>query len=99
VLSIGLSYRLYIYVCIVGGLWLDAYKTDWRRFWTTVKAKFHYAIWSHTGSKLVADLQLALDDRPNFCSLQVCDQLRTGLRPDSVMEFGLYHESYTIENG
>jgi len=29
-----------------------------------------------------------LDDRPNFGSLQVCDQLRTCLRPDSVMEFG-----------
>ena len=28
-------------------------------------------------------------DRPNFCSLQVCDQLRTSLRPDSVMEFGM----------
>jgi len=55
-----------------------------------VKAKFHYAIWSQTGSKLVADLQLVPDDRPNFCSLQVCDQLRTCLRPDSVMEFGLY---------
>ena len=44
---------------------------------TKLKAKFHYAIWSQTGSKLVADLQLVLDDRPNFCSLQVCDQLRT----------------------
>jgi len=53
-----------------------------------VKAKFHYASWSQTGSKLVADLQLVLDDRRNFCSLQVCDQLRTCLRPDSVMEFG-----------
>ena len=52
-----------------------------------VKAKFHYAIWSQTGLKLVADLQLVLDDRPNFCSLQVCDQLRTCLRPDSIMEF------------
>jgi len=54
----------------------------------TVKAKFHYAIWSQTGSKLVADLQLVPHDRQNFCSLQVCDQLRTYLRPDSVMEFG-----------
>jgi len=53
-----------------------------------VKAKFHYAVWSETGSKMVADLQLMLDDRPNFCSLQVYDQLQTCLRPDSVMEFG-----------
>ena len=28
-------------------------------------------------------------DRPNSSSLQVCDQLRTCLWPDSVMEFGL----------
>jgi len=26
---------------------------------TKLKAKFHYAIWSQTGSKLVADLQRA----------------------------------------
>jgi len=45
-----------------------------------VKAKFHYAIWSQTCPKLVADLQLVLDERPNFCSL----------RPDSVMELGFY---------
>jgi len=64
---------------------------------------FHYAIWFETGSKLVADRFDAgrgpasschfavskLDDRPNFSSLQVCDQLRTSLEPDSVMEFGL----------
>jgi len=43
----------------------------------SVNAKFHCAIWSQTGSKLVAVLQLVLDDRPNFCSLHVCDQLRT----------------------
>ena len=36
-------------------------------FINEVKGKFHYAIWSQTGSKLVADLQLVLDDRPNFC--------------------------------
>jgi len=54
----------------------------------SIKAKFHYAIWSQTRSKLVSDLQLVLDDRPNFCSLHVCDQLRTCLRSDSVMEFG-----------
>ena len=29
-----------------------------------------------------------LDDKPNFSSLQVCDQLRTSFEPDSVMEFG-----------
>jgi len=62
------------------------------------EAKFHCAIWSQTGPRLVADLlarvsslELAtseLDDRPNSSSLQVCDQLRTCLRPDSVMEFG-----------
>jgi len=52
------------------------------------KAKLYYAIWSQAGSKLVAYLQVMLDDRPNFWSLQVCDQLRTCLRPDSVMEFG-----------
>jgi len=56
-----------------------------------LKAKFHYAIWSHTGKKLVADLLARaseLDDRPNSSSLQVCDQLLTCVRPDSVMEFG-----------
>jgi len=52
-----------------------------------LKAKFHYAIWSQTSSKLVADLQLVLDHRPNFCSLQVCHQIRTCLRPNSVMKF------------
>jgi len=54
------------------------------------KAKFHYAIWLQTGLKLVADLQLVLDDRPNFCSLQAYDQLRTCLRLGRVMEFGFY---------
>jgi len=56
-----------------------------------LKAKFHYAIWSQTGPRLVADLLARaseLDDTPNSSSLQVCDQLRTCLRPDSVMEFG-----------
>ena len=42
---------------------------------------------------MVADVsQLAaseLDDRPNSSSLQVCDQFRTCLRPDSVAEVGL----------
>ena len=64
-----------------------------------VKAKFHYAIWFDAGSKLVVrswsrTCKLVLvrckpDDRPNFSSLQVCDQLRTSFEPDSVMEFGL----------
>ena len=49
-----------------------------------LKAKFHYALWSQTGPKLVADLLARAS------SLQVCDQLLTCLRPDSVMEFGLY---------
>ena len=31
---------------------------------------------------------IKLHDRPNFSSLQVCDQLRTSFEPDSVMEFG-----------
>ena len=52
-------------------------------------------------------------DRPNFSSLQVCeqlrtifdaicDQLRTSFEPDSVMEFGLYSEyksSAVVEMG
>jgi len=58
----------------------------------TLIAKLHYAIWSQTGPRLVADLlaraSSELDDKPNSSSLQVCDQLRTCLRPDSVMEFG-----------
>ena len=29
-----------------------------------------------------------IDDRPNFSSLQVCDQLRTSFEPAGVMEFG-----------
>ena len=56
-----------------------------------VKTKLHYAIWSQTGPRLVADLLARaseLDDRPNSSSLQDCDQLRTCLRPDSVMQFG-----------
>ena len=55
------------------------------------ETKFHYAIWSQTGSKLVADLlprARKLDYRPTSSSLQVCDQLRTFVRPNSVMEFG-----------
>jgi len=56
------------------------------------------------GSKLVADRSEAsrrpasscLDDRPNFSSLQVCDQLRTRLLADSVMEFGFYQLSALI---
>jgi len=57
----------------------------------SIKAKFHYGIWSQTGPRLVADLLAhasELADRPNSSSLQVCDQLRICLRPDSVMEFG-----------
>jgi len=41
-----------------------------------LKAKFHQAIWSQTGPRLVADLLArasSLDDRPNSSSLQVCD--------------------------
>jgi len=56
------------------------------------EAKFHYAIWSQTGPRLVADLlacaRCRLDERPNSSSMQVCDQPRTCLQPDSVMEFG-----------
>jgi len=37
-----------------------------------------------------------LDDRPNSSSLQVCDQLRTCLRPDSVMEFGFSLATPTV---
>ena len=59
------------------------------------EAKFHYALWFEAGSKLVAEMFEAsrgpasscefaaskLDDRPNFSSLQVCDQLRTTFEP------------------
>ena len=64
------------------------------------EAKFHYAILvadrSEAGRRPVADLAASeLHDRPNSSSLQVCDQLRTCLQPDSVIEFGfkrfLYH--------
>jgi len=40
--------------------------------WRTVMAKFHYAIWSQTGRRLVADLLARaseLDNRPNSSSL------------------------------
>jgi len=37
-----------------------------------------------------------LDDRPNFSSLQVCHQLRTCLRPDSVVEFDFYRKRLLI---
>ena len=49
--------------------------------------------WSQTCRRPNSSCQLAaseLDNRPNSSSLRVCDQLRTRLRPDSVMEFGLY---------
>jgi len=57
-----------------------------------LKTKFHYAIWSQTGSKLVADLQLVLDigQISARCRSALYDKLRTCLRPDSVMEFGFY---------
>ena len=51
--------------------------------------------WSQTGSKpdsITSSCQFAaskLDARPNFSSLQVCDQLRASFEPDSVMEYGL----------
>ena len=52
--------------------------------------------WSQTCRRPASSCSLAaseLDDKPNSSSLQVCDQLRTCLRPDSVMEFGfLYGE-------
>jgi len=58
------------------------------------KAKFHYNIWSQTGLRLVADLLARARSLlaswmigQISSSLQVCDQLRTCLRPDSVMEF------------
>ena len=53
-----------------------------RYSWRTrpyLKAKFHYAIWSQTGSKLLADLLSHAGDRPNFCSLQVCDHAASNL--------------------
>jgi len=46
---------------------------------------------SEAGRRRASSCSLAaneLDDRPNSSSLQVCDQLRTCLRSDSVMEFG-----------
>jgi len=63
---------------------------------SSLKAKFHYAIWSQTGPKLVGDLQrpeiwpitylgnseLARASRSATSLGPVCDQ-------DSVMEFGL----------
>jgi len=45
-----------------------------------LKAKFHFAVWSQTGPKLVADLQRA-GIWPIITSWQVCDQPRTWLRP------------------
>ena len=64
-----------------------------------LKAKFHslrylVADRSEAGRRPVRSCKLAaseLDDRPNFRPVQVCGQLRTCLRPDSVMEFGLDH--------
>jgi len=52
------------------------------------EAKFHYAILvadkSDARRRPASSCELAaseLDDRPNFSSLQVCDQLRTCLQP------------------
>ena len=50
----------------------------------TLKAKFHYAIWFEAGSRQVRSWS-ATSFEP------VCDQLRTSFEPDSVMEFGFYH--------
>ena len=53
--------------------------------------KFHYVIWLQISPRLVADLLARaseLADRSISSSLQVCDQLRTCLRPDTLMEFG-----------
>jgi len=47
------------------------------------KAKFHYASWSESGSKLVADRFEA-----NSITLSGLNQLRTSSETDSVMEFG-----------
>ena len=63
----------------------------------TLKAKFHYASWFEPDSVMefgrgpASSCYFAaskLDDRPDFSSLEVCDQLRTSFGPDSVMEFG-----------
>jgi len=73
-----------------------------------LKAKFHYAIWSHTGLKLVADLQragigglssssLARASRSATSLGPVCNQLGTCLRPDSVMEFGFKQLSPVVK--
>ena len=64
---------------------LFAYGVSWRLGQATV---FHYAILvadrSEAGRRPASSCQFAaseLDDRPNSSSLQVCDRLRTCLRP------------------
>ena len=52
------------------------------------EAKFHYAIWSESGT--------CRRPRPHSSSLQVCDQIRTCLRPDSIMEFGFSAVTFTF---
>ena len=79
---------------------------------TGYKAKFHYAIlfetarrqvlsWLRTCRRPASSCWFAaskLDDRPNFSSLQACDQLRTSFEPDSVMVLGLKHDIDIFSN-
>jgi len=46
--------------------------------------------WSQTGSKLSGSKLVADRFEAGRTSEMVCDQLRTSLEPDSVMEFGFY---------
>jgi len=62
---------------------LEFRRLNTQQRFSTIKAKFHYAIWSQTASKLVrGQLRTLLRSASN--------QIRTCLRPDSVglMEFG-----------
>jgi len=66
-----------------------------------LNAKFHYAIWSQTGSKLVADLQLVLDAHCRSATSieHVCDQIaqwNLGLN-QSATRFELYLDMSNVE--
>jgi len=64
-----------------------------------VNVKFHYAILvadrSETAGRRPAS---ELDDRPNSSSLQVCDELRTCLRPGSSNGILLLHFAWIVDD-
>ena len=63
----------------------------------TLSGRRQVRSWSRTCRRpAIGRVSSLLDDRSNFSSLQVCDQLRTCLRPDNVVEFGFYAIRFAV---